>query len=236
LAVPAVLTMKHGLANAGKAKTLPDGNRESVEGSSLRDAVSSKSFWIFYVVYAVNAVCFTLVLVHLAPFATDMGFELTTAGLILSLAGLGNFVGRFLFMPPLVHLTAKTVLFLTAIFQAVLIMFLLTLGTYGGVVIVYALLFGIFYGAVIPQYPLLAERYYGPRAYSAVFGILSTAFGVGGFIGPLTGGFIHDLSGSYNLAFIMLGALFAFSALFSLLLRPPSSRRGVPHVLGSSPS
>ncbi|NIM06740.1 MAG: MFS transporter, partial [Armatimonadetes bacterium] len=57
----------------------------------------------------------------------------------------------------------------------------------------------------------LADIFYG-RHFGVLSGLLMCGFGVAGVIGPWLSGFIHDLTGSYNIAFTLAMVSFALSA------------------------
>jgi MFS family permease len=47
-----------------------------------------------------------------------------------------------------------------------------------------------------------ADMFHG-KHFGVVVGLLLTGMGVGGAIGPWLGGYIYDISGSYNSAFVL---------------------------------
>jgi MFS family permease len=59
--------------------------------------------------------------------------------------------------------------------------------------------------------PIVAEIYEGPH-YGSVFGTITVALIGGGAMGPWIAGVIHDLTGSYELAFVLAIACCVLSA------------------------
>ena len=68
---------------------------------------------------------------------------------------------------------------------------------------VYAICFGYGAGLQAPTvYAGLADLFHG-RYFGAIAGLLLTGMGVGSIVGPWLGGYIFDISGNYNTAFIL---------------------------------
>src|SRR5262249_35328746 len=59
--------------------------------------------------------------------------------------------------------------------------------------------------------PIVVEIFEGPH-YGSIFGTVTVALLGGGAAGPWMAGFVHDLTGSYDLAFILAIACFVVSA------------------------
>src|SRR5262249_31255844 len=87
----------------------------------------------------------------------------------------------------------------------------------------YALLFGLGFGARGPIITAMAAQLFpGPR-FGVIYGIMTLANGIAGGIGPWFGGAIHDLTGSYRVAFLIAVGFCALGWACSWVARP--SRR-----------
>ena len=53
--------------------------------------------------------------------------------------------------------------------------------------------------------PIIAQNMFGRRDYSAIYGFLTAVSSIGGIIGPIINGYVFDMKGSYNIAFITMG-------------------------------
>jgi MFS family permease len=74
--------------------------------------------------------------------------------------------------------------------------------------------------------PIVAEIYEGPH-YGSVFGTITVALIGGGAMGPWIAGVIHDLTGSYELAFVLAIACCVLSAA-AIWMAAPRKVRLVP--------
>jgi MFS family permease len=88
----------------------------------------------------------------------------------------------------------------------------------------YAAVFGFGYGCLGPLLPIIAADRFGRLNIGAVFGLLTFfVVGVGGAVGPLLGGVVYDLTGSYRAAWLMNLALLVVSAIgIATLKRTPA--------------
>jgi MFS family permease len=96
--------------------------------------------------------------------------------------------------------------------------------TSGWMLIVFAAAFGFSYGGVSTVFPAIVGDYFGRLKAASIIGAIFTVAGAAAAVGPLVGGYIFDLTHSYQLAFLM-GALTNLLSLILLFLSQPPSRR-----------
>jgi len=73
-----------------------------------------------------------------------------------------------------------------------------------GCVYLFAALFGLSYGGNIVLIPKLTAHIFGLASMGAIFGALSVADGLGFGTGPLLAGYIFDVTGSYDISFLLV--------------------------------
>jgi MFS family permease len=76
-----------------------------------------------------------------------------------------------------------------------------------GQFVVGAAMVGFSYGACLSLFPSTAADRWGTKNLGLNYGILFTAWGVGGVVGPMLAGRIVDRTGSYAAAFEIAGGL-----------------------------
>ena len=79
-----------------------------------------------------------------------------------------------------------------------------------------AALVGFSYGACLSLFPSATADNWGTANFGLNYGILFTAWGVGGVFGPLLAGQIADSTGSYALAYQVAAIMLGVAALLSL--------------------
>ena len=83
---------------------------------------------------------------------------------------------------------------------------------------------GLCYGTIFTLMPATTADFYGMRNLGVNYGLVFTAFGVAGVVGPLLGAKIRDHFGSYQYAFWISAGMLVLGALLALLTKPPGSR------------
>lgn len=89
--------------------------------------------------------------------------------------------------------------------------FLVALGTALG---------GIGYGALLSLFPSTVSDYYGMKNFGTNYGVLYTAWGIAGAIGPVIAGWVVDATGTYTLAYTISAALMAVTLALTFVTKP----------------
>jgi MFS family permease len=74
--------------------------------------------------------------------------------------------------------------------------------------------------------PIVAEIFEGPH-YGSIFGTITIALIGGGAVGPWMAGAIHDATGSYQIAFLLIIA-FCLVSIIAIWMAAPRKIRVVP--------
>lgn len=184
-------------------------------GFTRAEALRTRVWWQITFVFLLMALCANGVISHLAAILTDSGFDGGRAAFALSLFGISALAGRVItgwlvdrFFAPYVA---------AVLFSGLLLgLALLRLGTGGPLA---AALTGIALGAELDVMPYLIGRYFGMRAFGAIYGACFGAFTLGMAIGPLLMGYGFDLTHSYNMPLLVLMALLTL-AVFAVATLP----------------
>jgi OFA family oxalate/formate antiporter-like MFS transporter len=83
---------------------------------------------------------------------------------------------------------------------------------------------GLCYGTIFTLMPAATADFYGVRNLGANYGLVFTAFGVAGVIGPILGARIHDRFGSYLHAFQISAGMLVVGAFLAMWTKPPGTR------------
>jgi len=206
----------------------PDGNNDdevidtstainvSLTGS---EAVKTRSYWLILVSFLLVGIAITSILAHLVPMLIDRGVEPRTAALCMTALGIGLIFGRILagflmdyFFAPYVAAT-----FLLGLVAGIII---LALGTSNGLVFVAAMFVGLATGSEISEIAYICSRFFGPRSFGQIYGIMFAAFQFGSAFGPPMMGLYFDRTGNYIGALWVLAAIAMTGAILIALLGP----------------
>ncbi len=84
----------------------------------------------------------------------------------------------------------------------------------------FAVVFGLAMSTMGPSESPLVARLYGLSSHGLIYGVLGIGFTAGGAVGPVVTGYIFDLIGSYQLAFLTCAAFAIAGIVLAVMLRP----------------
>lgn len=198
------------------------------EGVGTREAVSSRAFRGLFLASLFTPLAVFPVFTHQVAFAVDLGFPRMFVAGIFGLMGLMSVVGRIVFGTVSDRVGREVAATLSFGCTAAGTGALLLLEPWPDAVwlYAYAVLFGLGFGARGPIITALTAELFGVRRFGAIYGVMNLGNGIGGAIGPWFAGAVHDLTGSYRLAFL---AALGFSAVAtSCFWAVPRGRRSAP--------
>jgi len=139
---------------------------------------------------------------------------------------LGNGGGRIIAGTLSDKLGRNLTLFIFLVCQAVLLV-LLAMAKEGSalltpaVLIPVAALVGANYGSNLALFPSLTKDYYGLKNFGMNYGLVFTAWGVGGFMLAKLAGIMYDKTQSFNFAYFCAAGLLIVAAVMVFLVKPP---------------
>ena len=90
----------------------------------------------------------------------------------------------------------------------------------------FVIAFGFAHGGMGPSESPLVAGLFGLSSHGLIFGIVSFGFTIGAAIGPLLSGYLFDVSGSYQTAFLTCACLTIVGLVLAILLSPVKSEEG----------
>jgi MFS family permease len=192
-------------------------------GLSTGEAAKTLAFWILMVSGAMIGLGFYAFNSHIVSYATDVGVSTEAAALILTVSSVGGGLGTLLAWAIAGRIGQKwSLLLLTALNGVAMFLFIPA----GSAWVFYALgvLLGFAFSAAVPVRMAIIPPLFGMRSVGTIIGFASLSFSVGAIIGPFLAGYIFDSTGTYDLAFLIMGILLAIGALSLYFLRVPKAK------------
>ncbi len=191
----------------------------AVDYLSPWQAFRTRSFWVVVSIFFLYAVTIFIILTHLVPHVTDLGFSAVEAATVLSVAGGATLVGRVLLGVASDRLGRKTAAMLCTIMHAGGLLWLLWAQEMW-MFYLYALVFGLAWGGMAPATAAIIGETFGLGRMGAILGILDAGFNIGAAVGPVIGGVIFDLKGDYSLSFLLgVGLMLVTTVLIAFIRR-----------------
>ncbi len=87
------------------------------------------------------------------------------------------------------------------------------------------------FGGMLSVFPAATADSFGVRNLGVNYGLVFTAWGFGGVLGPLLGGLVRDWTGSFNISYLVAAGLCLAGTILSFLEKPPvEPETGMPAV------
>lgn len=182
----------------------PDENRDTTAG--VRDLVGRPQFRLLCIAQGAVFFCVPIVIVHLVPYATDLGIERTIAAGVLSVIGGISIAGRLVVGSIVDRVGARrALLFCYTIMLASFV--LLQFAGSALMLYLFALIYGFAHGGMFTSVSPLVAELFGTRYHGMLYGTTVFIGTVSGAIGPTAAGAVFDALGTYRPAFLLLIAL-----------------------------
>jgi MFS family permease len=186
---------------------------------TLREAIQTRQFWLFFGCSICFAFCLLAIMVHTVPYITDKGISSMIAANVLATVGAVTIVSMIAMGRLADKLgNKKTQVLGFSLLSVALIVLMVSKELWE--FYLFAVLFGIAWGGIgVPRSPIVAEMF-GLRAHGLIFGVVDNSYTIGGAIGPIVTGYIFDLSGSYQYAFLLAFVISITGLLLTIILNP----------------
>ena len=186
---------------------------------TTREMLATPTFYFLWIAYCLGTTAGQMTISQLSPFARSAGIVAPIA--IFVITAVGNAGGRILSgwfsdtfgrLPTLKMMVLVSAIVMPALYiwrEQMLLFFVL-------IALVYAC-----YGTQLSVFASTTADFYGTKNLGLNYGVLFTAWGAAGTLGPIIAGRVYDAFGDYRYAFFTAAAL-ALVAFGSLTMaRPP---------------
>lgn len=191
----------------------------------IRGALRTWQWYALWALLFLNVIAGIALISEASPMAQELtGVGIAAGALLVSLISIGNAAGRFLWAWLSDAIGRKWVFLTMFVVQVVLFLLLPIIGVYFLFAVI-AIIIVSCYGGGFGTMPAFAADYFGSRDVGTVYGLMLTAWGVGGVVGPLLISIIIDTTGSYTLAFYIIAGILAASAVFTFFVQPPAEQK-----------
>ncbi len=161
-------------------------------------------------------------MLHIAPHVIEQGISTTVAATILGAIGGASIIGR-IGMGGVSDKLGRKATFIMAISVLSAALIWVQFAQEAWMFYLFAALYGIAHGASFTLAISMLAELFGVGSLGAIYGAVMFVGTIGGAIGPIISGRIFDITGSYQLGFLLSFALSIIAAVLMLFLRPTSN-------------
>ena len=187
---------------------------------SLKEAVHTQQFWLTSGMFFCFGFCLYTIMAHIVLHAIGLGISSTSAASILATAGGLSIVGRIVLGSVGDKFGNRKVFIIGFVLMAATLFWLVPAKEMWGLYL-FAVVFGFAFGGCATSESPLVAGLYGLSSHGLILGVINLlGFTFGAAVGPLIGGYIFDMTNSYQLAFIICGAVSVVGLILTVLLTP----------------
>ena len=177
-------------------------------GAAMAEARGHRGYQLLVAGFFVCGFHITFIGTHLPAYLSDRGLDADEAALALALIGLFNIFGSIICGVAGGRFAKKNVLSAIYIARSVVIVAFLMAPLSAWAAYAFAAAMGLLWLGTVPLTSALVAQVFGPRYMGALFGIVFFSHQIGAFIGVWLGGYVFDVTGSYDVVWwiaILLG-------------------------------
>lgn len=212
--------------------------RKKLDGYNYtwKQMLRTPAFYLLWLMFVLSSSAGVMMIGHLASIATSQANILNSA-YIVSLLAISNASGRVgggMLSDRIGRRNTMLIVFSTQLLNMLAFSFYTT----EPLIILGTIVAGFSYGSLMSTFPSITSDNFGMKSYGANYGVLYTAWGVSGVLGPLIAGWAIDVTKSYSLAYIISAVLLGVALVLGLFLKPvhtaPAGTNDKPATLASA--
>ncbi|MDX9701521.1 MAG: OFA family MFS transporter [Candidatus Auribacterota bacterium] len=209
-------------------KWLPQGwspkrkkNTPAFQDFTWREMICTKQFWMLWFMFITGASAGLMVIGNLKPFGVHNGLAILEASSAVGILAIFNGAGRIAW--GMAYDKSGRVMSMSLMFflQGIMMIALIKMGGTPMSLAIAAALIGFNFGGVFTMFPSSTADFFGTKFIGVNYAFVYTAYGIAGIIGPMLGGRIFDMTGSYLYAFVPAGIMCIVASMIALLTRHP---------------
>lgn len=178
---------------------------------ALFEALGHRSYLLLVSGFFVCGFHVAFITAHMPAFLVDNGFDASLGAWSISLIGLCNVVGAFLSGLWSGRVSKRNILVAIYLGRAITISLFMLIPLSTQSVLIFSAVMGFLWLATVPPTSGLVAVMFGTRYMALLYGIVFLGHQVGSFCGVWLGGWLYDLSGSYDSVW-WLGVMFGVMA------------------------
>jgi MFS transporter, OFA family, oxalate/formate antiporter len=184
-----------------------------------REMIRTPQFYMLWLMFCFGTFSGLLILGQLSNIAQEqIGISVNSATMFIMIYAVFNWFGRIACGHISDKIGRKATLFLTFFIRFICFIFFVKFTAVLSFSIGTALV-AFTFGGMLTLFPSITADYFGIKNLGLNYGLVFTAWGAGGIIGPLLGGIVRDLTGTYGFSYTV-SAIFSLVGVFLSILMP----------------
>jgi OFA family oxalate/formate antiporter-like MFS transporter len=212
-----------GFVPAGWKPSAAQTKQRAAREYTLGEALGKWQWYVLWAILFLNTSAGISIISQAAPMAQEITHvsALLAAGMV-GIISIANGAGRFLWAW-LSDAIGRRMVFLAMFLVQAVVFWMMphvsSFGTFTALAFIVLLCYGGGFGTM----PAFAADYFGPANVGSVYGLMLTAWGFAGVLGPTLIARIRQSTGHYSQALQVIAVIVLISAVLPLITRPPKS-------------
>ncbi|MEO0052922.1 MAG: OFA family MFS transporter [candidate division WOR-3 bacterium] len=182
-------------------------------------------FWLIWLTYFAGCAAGLMIIGQTSPIAQELGgFSKETAALGVSVLAIFNALGRIFWGRISDSLGRTRALFLMFLINAIAILGYFLIPSLPFIFWIGIALVGSSFGGYLAIYPAVTADFYGTKNSGINYGLVFTAYGVGGLLSNIFAPRIKEITGNYNVAFLITALLCIAAGIVIITVKSPTAK------------
>jgi OFA family oxalate/formate antiporter-like MFS transporter len=210
-----------GFRPAGWQPSTTEQAQRAVKDYTIREALGTWQWYALWALLFLNVSAGIAVISQAAPMAQEIArVDALTAASLVAIISIANAAGRFFWAWFSDFIGRRWVFLSLFLLQAVLFFLMPRISTFA-VLAVVCFIIVLCYGGGFGTMPAFTADYFGPKNVGSIYGLMLTAWGFGGVLGPMLIAYVRQTTGAYTQAFYIIAGIMLVSAIIPFMVRPP---------------
>ncbi len=188
----------------------------------VREMVKTVQFYLLWTMFFFGTFAGLLIIGQMSKIGLEQA-SISNGFLLVVVYAIFNFIGRVTWGTVSDYL-GRTITLLTMFLIQAIVYFSFAALTNPVALLIGKSLVGFTFGGMLAIFPVITADFYGMKNLGVNYGVMITAWGVGGILGPLLGGIARDITGGYEISYLVSAVLSVAGAAISLLVRHPDRK------------
>jgi MFS family permease len=205
-----------------------EGNRDQTMGEAIREACSHRGFWLLNLGFLACGFQLAFVAGHMPAYLIDKGMGPQQAGIAMAVISLANVIGTYGCGHLGGFMRRKYVLSVIYLLRSAAMMLFVALPISEFSVYAFSFVMGLVWLGTVPLTSGLVSQIFGVRYIATLFGFVFFGHQLGAFFGVWLGGYVFDMTKSYDLVWLGSIALGLLAAVLHMPINDANVVRNQP--------
>ena len=191
---------------------------------TLAAALRTWQWYGLWVMLFLNTIAGISIISQASPMAQELTqVSAVAAASLVGIISIANGAGRFLWAWCSDFIGRNRVFQVMFLAQTIVFFLLSRVHSFGGLAVL-AFIVLLCYGGGFGTMPAFAADFFGPRNVGSIYGLMLTAWGFAGVLGPTLIAHVRQNTGYYTEALELIAGIMLASAILPFVIRPPKAR------------